>query len=125
NRLDYDASEGKEIFLSFDDKSADALVGFLRMRVPSDKSHRKEIAGNSACLVRELHVYGPVVPVGEKEDASWQHKGFGRALMEKAERIAADEYDAKKMVVISALGTKEYYRKLGYASDGPYVSKML
>ena len=125
NRTDYDASEGKEIFLSFDDKSADALVGFLRMRVPSDKSHRREIAAESACLVRELHVYGPVVPVGEKEDASWQHKGFGRSLMEEAELIAAEEYDARKMVVISALGTKEYYRKIGYTSDGPYVSKML
>lgn len=125
NRTDYDASEGREIFLSFDDKTADALVGFLRMRVPSEKAHRPEIAKQNACLVRELHVYGPVVPVGEKEDHSWQHKGFGRALMEEAERIAIEEYDTKKMVVISALGTKEYYRKLGYESDGPYVSKML
>jgi elongator complex protein 3 len=45
--------------------------------------------------------------------------------MEEAERIAVDEFDAKKMVVISALGTREYYRKLGYRSDGPYVSKAL
>jgi elongator complex protein 3 len=125
NRTDYDTSGGKEIFLSFDDRSADALVGFLRLRAPSEKAHRPEIAGQNALLVRELHVYGPVVPVGEKEDFSWQHKGFGRALMEEAERIAVDEFDAKKMVVISALGTREYYRKLGYRSDGPYVSKAL
>ncbi|MCS4537990.1 MAG: tRNA uridine(34) 5-carboxymethylaminomethyl modification radical SAM/GNAT enzyme Elp3 [Thaumarchaeota archaeon] len=125
NRTNYDASEGKEIFLSFDDKSADALVGFLRLRVPSEKAHRSEIAGQRALLVRELHIYGPVVPVGEKEDFSWQHKGFGRALMEEAERIAVEEFDTQKMVVISALGTREYYRKLGYKSDGPYVSKVL
>lgn len=123
NRINYDASEGKEIFLSFDEVSCDALVGFLRLRIPSDKAHRPEVMAKDAALIRELHVYGPVVPVGEKEDSSWQHKGFGRALMEEAERIAAEEFDAKKIVVISALGTKEYYRKLGYESDGPYVSK--
>ena len=51
--------------------------------------------------------------------------GWGEALMEEAERVAVEDYGMTRMVVMSALGTKEYYEKLGYKKKGPYVSKPL
>jgi elongator complex protein 3 len=65
-----------------------------------------------------------MTPVG-LEGYDWQHMGWGEALMEEAERVAEEEYGMDRMVVMSALGTKEYYRRLGYACDGPYVFKPL
>jgi len=54
---------------------------------------------------------------------AWQHKGYGGLLLSEAERISREDYDRRKVVVTSALGTKQYYRRLGYEDDGPYVSK--
>jgi elongator complex protein 3 len=124
-REEYDASQGREIFLSYEDKSKDVLIGFLRLRKPSELSHRSEISGNNTCLVRELHVYGNVTPLGINDSKTWQHRGFGESLMAEAERIAGEELHAKKMVVISALGTKEYYKTLGYKPQGPYMVKAI
>jgi elongator complex protein 3 len=117
----YDASEGIEKFISIEDPENDVLIGFLRLRIPSDQVFRPEIQGNTG-LIRELHVYGRMTPVGVRGE-HWQHKGWGEALMDEAERIANEEYDLKKMVVMSALGTKEYYYRLGYSKNGVYVSK--
>ena len=122
-RLDYDASDGKEIFLSFEDAKHDILIAFLRLRIPS-KPFRPEITGNTA-LIRELHVYGPLVPVGKHVEEAYQHKGFGKKLLEKAEKIAAEEFGAKKIVIISGVGIRGYYYRFGYLQDGPYVSKIL
>jgi elongator complex protein 3 len=121
----YDASEGKEVFLSAEDPANDVLIGYLRLRVPSAKAHRPEIASVPSAIVRELHVYGPLVPVGKHSAAAWQHKGYGAVLLDEAERVAAEDYDLKKLLVISALGTKQYYMRFGYRRDGVYVSKML
>ena len=66
-----------------------------------------------------------MVPVGIHRDQAWQHKGFGKILLNKAEQIAKEEYDLKKILVISALGTKQYYMRFGYKHDGVYVSKKL
>jgi len=117
-REDYDASGGKEVFLSFEDTKNDLLLGFCRLRIVPE-SHRSEIPMNSAGI-RELHVYGQAVPLGEAGDV--QHKGLGKQLVAEAERIAK-EFGCKKMVVISGVGAKEYYFKLGYKPDGVYVSK--
>ena len=87
-------------------------------------SHRNEITQNS-CIVRELHVFGKSVKIGEHEENSIQHSGLGRRLMDEAEKISREEFDARKLLVISAVGTREYYKKLGYSLDGPYVSKQL
>jgi len=76
-------------------------------------------------MVRELHVYGSVVPVHSKDPNKFQHQGYGRLLMEEAERIAVEEYGCNKMAVISGVGTRHYYRKLGYHLEGPYMVKML
>jgi elongator complex protein 3 len=59
----YEASEGQEVFISAEDSSNDILIGYLRLRIPSPEANRPEIAGETSSIVRELHVYGPVVPV--------------------------------------------------------------
>jgi len=122
-RTDYEASEGYEIFLSFEDAKNDILIALLRLRIPSEKAHRPEV--KNAAVVRELHVYGPMVPVGLKREDGWQHKNYGRILLSEAERIAVEEFDKRKLLVISGLGVKRYYKRLGYVDDGPYVSKTL
>lgn len=121
----YVASQGEEIFISAEETENDVLIGYLRLRIPSQKTHRPEIRGISCAIVRELHVYGSLVPVGKHLTKAWQHKGYGSILLNKAERIAKECYDLKKISVISALGTKQYYKRFGYKHDGVYVSKML
>ncbi|MBT0159530.1 tRNA uridine(34) 5-carboxymethylaminomethyl modification radical SAM/GNAT enzyme Elp3 [Candidatus Bathyarchaeota archaeon A05DMB-2] len=121
----YEASEGEEVFISAEDPERDVLIGYLRLRVPSAKAHRAEIAAVPSAIVRELHVYGPLVPVGKRSARAWQHKGFGAVLLSEAERVARDEYGLRKLLVISALGTRQYYMRFDYRRDGVYVSKML
>jgi elongator complex protein 3 len=121
----YKASEGTEVFISAEDKKNNILLGYLRMRIPSVKAHRPEITILPSAIVRELHVYGPLVPVGARSDGAWQHRGFGINLLKEAERLAKQEYNLKKLLVISALGTKRYYMRFGYERDGVYVSKRL
>ncbi len=121
----YEASESEEIFISAENQEKDVLIGYLRLRIPSVKSHRPEIKAESCSLVRELHVYGPLVPVGKHENNAWQHKGFGSILLTEAERITKEDYNLKKIFIISALGTKQYYKRFGYQYDGVYVSKAL
>jgi len=120
--MTYEAAGGTEHFISFEDREKDLLVGFCRLRFPGDPV-RKEL--EDAALVRELHVYGGEVAVGEDGGDGQQHKGYGRRLLREAEERAADAgYD--KIAVISGIGAREYYRqKLGYRQDGPYVSKRL
>ncbi len=123
--LCYDASEGKEVFISTEDRENDVLLGYLRLRVPSAKAHRPEVTAVASAIVRELHVYGPLVPVGKHSATAWQHKGFGAELLKEAERMARVDFGLKKLLVISALGTRRYYMRFGYERDGVYVSKKL
>ena len=111
-KLVYKASYGVEVFLSLVIREFDLLVGFLRLRIPSAAAHRREVNEKTA-IIRELHVYGPQIPVGQRS-SWWQHKGYGRKLMSWAERLAREEFDMKRMLVISGVGAREYYRKLGY-----------
>ena len=120
-RYDYDASDGKEVFLSFEDVKNDIILGFCRLRVPY-KPFRKEITKNSVGI-RELHVYGKAAPIGKKGDI--QHKGYGKELLSEAEKISKKEFNAKKILIISGIGVKEYYKKLNYKKDGVYMSKNL
>jgi len=122
-RIDYDASDGKEIFLSFEDVKNDVLFGFIRLRIPS-KPFRKDINEKTG-LIRELHVYGSTVKIGKKKESAWQHKGFGKKLLQEAERIVEKEFWMKKIAVISGVGVREYYKKFGYELDGVYMSKIL
>ena len=131
NRIDYYASKGHEVFLAFESLDKSVILGFLRLRKISNP-HRNELKGednsDTAAIVRELHVYGQMLNVGDKKqqiDISYQHQGYGFRLMQEAERIAKDEFKVKRLSVISAVGTREYYRRMGYALNGPYVSKVL
>ena len=113
NRLDYEASNGKEIFLSFDEMKNDILLGFVRLRIPY-KPFREEITENSAGI-RELHIYGDALRLGEKSDKHPQHRGYGSLLLKEAEKIAREEFDVRKMLIISGIGAKEYFNnKFGY-----------
>jgi elongator complex protein 3 len=117
---EYNASQGKEFFISVEDTKNDLLIGFLRLRLPSE-SLREEITKDSA-IVRELHVYGTSIGIGQSGDV--QHKGWGKKLMAKAEEIC-NEHNKKKIIVISGIGVREYYYKLGYSLEGPYVVKSI
>ena len=117
--LEYQASDGTEFFIQAVDRYNN-LFGFCRLRFP-DKSLRKEITKNSA-LVRELHVYGPAVAIGKK--GAIQHTGLGKRLLDTAERIAKDN-GKEKIIVISGIGVREYYRKSGYKLEGPYMVKKI
>ncbi|MHA1270111.1 MAG: tRNA uridine(34) 5-carboxymethylaminomethyl modification radical SAM/GNAT enzyme Elp3 [Candidatus Helarchaeota archaeon] len=123
----YEASNGTEIFLSYEDVVENILIGYLRLRIPSEHAFRKEIIERPSCIVRALHVYGNVVPVGKQniKSQSWQHRKFGAKLLKKAESIAKNKFDLKKILVISGIGVREYYYKFSYKRDGPYVSKYL
>ncbi len=124
-KIKYSASKGEEIFLSFEDIAQNILIGLLRMRYPSNNVHRKEISDSKTLIVRELHIFGPIVPVGNKPISEWQHQGFGSLLLTEAEKIAIEEYNARKIMILSALGVKGYYKRFGFKVDGPYVSKFL
>ena len=109
--VEYEASEGKEFFLEFVNKD-DVLFGLLRLRL-----------SEYGAMVRELHVYGQAINLGEEGSES-QHRGLGKMLMKKAEEISKKNgFD--KLSVISGVGVREYYRKLGYELEGPYMVKLL
>ncbi len=124
-RRDYVANDGWETFLSYEDAAQDILVALLRLRKagPGAGYVRPEMKDEACSIVRELHVYGSVVPVHERDPSKFQHRGFGTLLMEEAERIAVTEHGSTKVVVISGVGTRHYYRKLGYRLEGPYMVK--
>jgi elongator complex protein 3 len=122
----YAASEGEEVFLSYEDVRNDILIALLRLRWPSEKVHRKEVREMPSMLVRQLQTYGPIVKVGQKpRPEEWQHRGYGKALLKEAERIAKEEFDAKKIVILSGIGVRRYYAKFGYRLEGPYMTKIL
>ncbi len=114
-RENYRSAGGDEIFLTMEDKNSKAIAAFLRLRI-SDNSRES--------LVRELHVYGEHLNIDRSSDTSFQHRGFGKELLTEAERITKEEYSINKIKVISGVGVREYYRKLGYKKDNWYMSKV-
>ncbi len=118
---EYQASGGKEYFISFEDQKQDKLIALLRLRFPKN-AVLDEI--KNAALVREVHVYGKQIAVGKHAVGDIQHVGWGTKLMNEAEKIAK-EAGYKKIAVIAGIGTREYYRKKGYKLVGTYMVKML
>ncbi|MEE8354194.1 MAG: tRNA uridine(34) 5-carboxymethylaminomethyl modification radical SAM/GNAT enzyme Elp3, partial [Candidatus Bathyarchaeia archaeon] len=98
-RRTYEASGGVEHFISVEEAKGDTLVGFIRLRIPSDGPHRPEAEPPSA-FVRELHIYGRMVPVGSHLDSGWQHMGWGRRLLKEAEKVASEEHGVGKLLVM-------------------------
>ena len=124
-RMDYEASGGREVFLSFEDEK-ETLFGLLRMRLQAQPIMATGQEGSgSLALIRELHTFGPEVPLSERRSGAAQHKGLGKSLLHEAERIAVDEFQARQVVVLSGVGAKEYYREFGYSSKGNYMVKKL
>lgn len=122
----YKASEGEELFLSYEDIKKDILIGLLRLRYPSEKAHRPEAKNKKSMLVRELHIFGPMVNVGiEASGDQWQHRGWGECLLNEAERISKEDFDANKIIVLAGIGTRNYYKRFGYELDGPYMIKSI
>jgi len=125
-RMDYEASGGREIFLSFEDKN-ETLFGLLRLRIQSKAIAIPEQESNGdTAVIRELHIYGPEVPLRQYNLTAAQHKGLGKALLKEAEKIAREEFTAPQIVVLSGVGAKEYYRsEFGYHTQGDYMVKSL
>jgi elongator complex protein 3 len=123
-RLDYEASDGKEIFLSFKDEY-NTLYGLLRLRIQDRPvSYLKEKTGKAA-LIRELHVFGPELPLNRREESAAQHRGFGKALLREAERLSREEFGREWTAVVSGVGAREYYRAEGYSLQGAFMVKNL
>lgn len=125
--LEYEASEGKEFFISFNDSIRDKLLSLLRLRFSSYSLQGKphfipELEG--AALVREVHTYGAQVQVGKEGNPAAQHAGLGRQMLETAEEISRNA-GLKKIAVIAGVGTRNYYRKWGYELEGAYMTKIL
>ena len=111
----YKASGGTELFLSFEIPAVDCLVGYARLRFPGKSDSRH-------ALVRELHVYGQMVPISERQGKHWQHRGFGERLLAECE-ARASERGLDGIKVTSGVGARNYYRRLGYERSGPYMAK--
>jgi len=111
----YKASGGIELFLSVEIPAVDSLVGYARLRIPDESNAH-------SALLRELHVYGQMVPISERQGNHWQHKGFGERLVAECEEHAS-ERGMREVKVTSGVGARNYYRRLGYERNGPYMSK--
>jgi elongator complex protein 3 len=118
----YQASEGQEFFLSFENKERTKLASLLRLRLPLGEAILPEL--KDAALIREVHTYGQQLEVSKKEKSASQHQGLGRKLLEIAEQIAKKN-GYKKIAVISGIGVRDYYRKFGYKLVGTYMVKDL
>lgn len=125
--LEFEASEGKEFFISFNDVERDRLCSLLRLRFPSmllkgEPHFIPEL--NGASVIREVHTYGAQVNTGLTRSDASQHAGLGRRMIEEAERITrAAGYS--KIAIIAGVGTRNYYRKWGYELEGTYMTKRL
>lgn len=125
---EYRASDGDEIFISFESPDKSKLYAFLRLRFNDNPKENIFDELKNASLVRELHVYGKMIPTySEEQDdelSQTQHMGFGKKLMAEAEKITMAR-GLHKIAVISGIGVRNYYRKLGYKLEGTYMTKNL
>jgi elongator complex protein 3 len=123
----YAASGGTEYFISYDSPDKKILYAFVRLRIPLLSKEGQGVVLpelKDAALIRELHTYGHLVPIDQNSPGATQHLGLGKKLMTEAEKIAIKS-GVKKMAVISGIGVREYYKKLGYKKDGTYMVKNL
>ena len=122
DRTEYRASGGREVFFAWEDPATDTVAGFLRLRFPSLTTE----GGLTEPVIRELKVVGSEVAVGAAagRPTDYQHRGFGRSLLDAAETECREEGFAG-LSVTSAVGTREYYRAQGYVRAGPHMRKPL
>ena len=119
----YKSSGGDEYFISYE--TSKYLIGFIRLRLTNSSTKLKQLPILNECgLIRELHVYSTLSNVGERNEYSTQHKGYGRRLIEKAEEIAK-ENGFNKMAIISGTGVRNYYRKFNYKLEETFMIKYI
>lgn len=122
--INYKSLIGKEVFISFKTKKTDKICGFLRLCLPNliykKNNYIKELRDSS--IIREVHVYGKVMSLTENSTGQSQHLGLGKKLIEKAEEISK-ENRFRNISVISAIGTREYYKARGYTKGELYMRK--
>lgn len=124
---EFDASEGREYFLSFESPSTDLLAALLRLRIPrahllGEKPLLPVLEG--AGLIREVHAYGQHLPLKRQAQDAVQHKGFGGRLIERAEELMR-QHGLKQSAIIAGVGVREYYRRFGYSCRDTYMIKDL
>ena len=116
----YECCGGEERFISF--VCDDSLIGFVRLRFP-ESPWRPEV--RDAAFIRELHVYGTVVPIGQTGSGDErQHRRYGSDLLTEAEKQAEEE-GYQTVAIMAGVGVRPYYKRLGYARDGPHMVKKL
>lgn len=121
DRIDYDASNGKEIFLQYVSPDKKKLYALLRLRITNNPITL--LPKKCKAIIREVHTYGKLVNVSQKDKTSPQHIGLGKKLVKEAEKIAKKEFDTSRIAVISGIGVRDYYRKLGYRLKNTYMVK--
>jgi elongator complex protein 3 len=154
DRIDYDASAGLEIFLQFVSPDKKKLFALLRLRIPNFVCHPERSEGSqdnivscnstgffaktqndklynlipalrNSALIREVHTYGQLTQIDKYNKKSPQHFGLGKKLMAEAEKIVKEEFKLNKIAVISGIGARNYYRKLGYTLKDTYMIKYI
>ena len=125
-RHNYEASNGKEIFLSIEDEKRKHLYSLLRLRINNDDKKKELIPIlKDRAIIRELHTYGQAASIS-KDKSTVQHRGLGKKLVKEAERIAKEEFGMKKIAIIAGVGVRSYYReKLGYRLKDEYMIKSI
>ena len=118
----YEASGGDEYFISLESRDKKVIFGFIRLRIPPIDHCPVFPAIRDTGLVRELHVYNNIVPVGHNKSISTQHMGIGKNLLRYAENIAWVN-GLMGISVITGEGVRDYYHKRGYESIDTYAVK--
>lgn len=125
-REDYNASDGKEIFLSFENKKRTKIYSLLRLRIIKNNYQNIMPVLKDSALIREIHTYGQLHSLlGPSSLISPQHKGLGKKLLKEAEKITKKEFGLRKIAVISGIGARTYFKKLGYKLKNTYMKKYL
>ena len=118
--IKYNTTVSKEYFLSYKTKDTDRICAFLRLSIPTRDTYIEEL--HNTAIIREIHVYGSVVNIGRGSSGESQHLGLGKDLLQLTYSVAKKE-GLNRVSVISAIGTKEYYRKRGFKEEGLYMVK--
>jgi elongator complex protein 3 len=101
---------GREVFIQYV-TGEERIAGFLRLCLPEGDAYIDEL--QASALIREVHVYGAAVGIGKKDEQKSQHTGLGTQLIERAKSLSRREAFTN-LAVISSVGTREYYRRLGF-----------
>lgn len=119
---EYEASGGREYFLSFEDSGRNVVYAFCRLRINNSTNQQPNISTMYPAFIRELHTYGQQISIGKKSKGASQHKGLGVQLVQMAEKICRKQ-KIHKLAVISGVGVRGYYKKFGYKLENTYMIK--